>query len=325
MSIQAVAWALEQDFTGRTPKGRSISAHVAKLVLISLANHADHVSGHCWPSGETIAREASCSVRSAYRMINALARNGFVDVRKVRGDDGKQRSNNYWIRFDRKPAPWQFFADDEPEDDEGGNDGGPQDDGGPHDNLSSGDGLAQVAENDEESSKLAYGPQDSGVPRHVMPEPSYLEPSPTGLVAGAEPFEDSPKVSNPPALAQGARPKAATDGSKTVPASFDPNERKRQQQASDAREKAKRAGRQFVIEGSRGWEAWLDLKFNLTGIRQLFAYWSEHHKRSGALFPSLFPPPAEIIAGLTWDQIYRGTGSLPSDDRRGKPSRPSPS
>src|SRR4029077_8045701 len=124
MSIQAVAWALEQDFTGETPKGRMVSAHAAKLVLISLANHADHVSGHCWPSAETIAREASCTVRSVYRLISALRRNGFIEVRKARGENGRQRANNYWLLFDPEPAPWQYFnrdlEDEEPLDIEPG-------------------------------------------------------------------------------------------------------------------------------------------------------------------------------------------------------------
>src|SRR5947209_1766223 len=116
MSIQAVAWALEQDFSYTTPRGRQTSAHGAKLVLISLANHADHVSGHCWPSGKTIARESSCSEKSVYRLVAALERNGFIDIKRARGPDGKQRSNNYWIRFDRKPGPWQFFAEDDSDD-----------------------------------------------------------------------------------------------------------------------------------------------------------------------------------------------------------------
>src|ERR1700678_1309302 len=122
MSIQAVAWALEQrDFFLESAAGRRTSALAAKLVLLSLANHADHVSGHCWPSGDTIANEASVHPRSVYRLTAALARNGFIEIKKVKGADGKQRSNNYWILFDRPKAPWKFYSTD---DDDGG---GPQD------------------------------------------------------------------------------------------------------------------------------------------------------------------------------------------------------
>lgn len=50
MSIQAVAWVLSQ-------KGEDLPG-TARLVLISLAHHANHESGHCFPSAELIAKEA---------------------------------------------------------------------------------------------------------------------------------------------------------------------------------------------------------------------------------------------------------------------------
>ena len=54
---------------------------------------------------------------SVDEFVAALARNGYIDIKKVRGEDGKQRSNNYWVLFDRKPSEWQFYAGDEPDDD----------------------------------------------------------------------------------------------------------------------------------------------------------------------------------------------------------------
>ena len=88
MSIQAVAWALDQDLPARP-----------KLVLVAIANHADHTNGYCWLKAETIAREASCSPRSVYNFVGALVRNGYMRKALRKGEDGKQRANDYWIMF----------------------------------------------------------------------------------------------------------------------------------------------------------------------------------------------------------------------------------
>ena len=65
MSIQAVAWALDQDLPARP-----------KLVLVSIANHASHTDGYCWLKAETIAQEAACTPRSVYTYIGGLVRTG---------------------------------------------------------------------------------------------------------------------------------------------------------------------------------------------------------------------------------------------------------
>lgn len=75
MSIQAVAWALEQH----------INDPRSKLVLISLANHADHVTGRCWPSMATIGREASCRRETVLRHVKALEESGFIKVIRAAG------------------------------------------------------------------------------------------------------------------------------------------------------------------------------------------------------------------------------------------------
>lgn len=182
MSIQAVAWALEQDFGYTTPKGRQTSAHGAKLVLISLCNHADHKTGHCWPSASTIAKEASCNIRSVYRLIGALERNGFIEVKRNRGGkDNKQRSNNYWIRFDRPTAPWQFFAGDD--------DDGPQDQ---HDTVSLCENVENFGPEPSENATESPTQCDMGVTRHIMPEPSVDEPSvPNGFNPNARAAEQA--------------------------------------------------------------------------------------------------------------------------------------
>jgi hypothetical protein len=95
MSIQAVAWALEQALPPR-----------AKLILISLANHADHVDGYCWLRAETIAREGACDVRSVPRFIKGLIEHGYVRRQARHGDDGRQRASDYWLLFNENKIPW---------------------------------------------------------------------------------------------------------------------------------------------------------------------------------------------------------------------------
>ncbi|MDB5555405.1 MAG: hypothetical protein JWL86_5389 [Rhizobium sp.] len=95
MSIQAVGWALDQDLPARP-----------KLVLVAIANHANHVDGYCWLKAETIAPEASCSPRGVFNFVGDLIRNGFIRKAPRRGDDGKQRANDYWILFNREPSAW---------------------------------------------------------------------------------------------------------------------------------------------------------------------------------------------------------------------------
>jgi hypothetical protein len=79
MSIQAMAWALE----------RRIPDPYAKLILISLANHADHVSGFCYPAMRTIAKEASCDRRTVLRKLPDLESAGYIRI--IKRTKGKQR------------------------------------------------------------------------------------------------------------------------------------------------------------------------------------------------------------------------------------------
>jgi GntR family transcriptional regulator len=101
MSIQAVSWVLQQ--SGEDLPG------TARLVMIALANHADHTSGHCWPSIETIAKESGCGERTVSRYIAALVRNGFIEKQQTMKNGGNFRSNDYWLLFDRPSAKWDFF------------------------------------------------------------------------------------------------------------------------------------------------------------------------------------------------------------------------
>jgi helix-turn-helix protein len=258
VSIQAVAWALEQDFTYQTPKGRLSCCHAAKLVLISLANHADHVSGHCWPSGETIAREASCTLRSVYRLVAALARNGFIDIKRSRGMDGKQRSNNYWILFDRKPAPWQYYPDDDPNDhDDPGDSESPGEAELPHDSESSGHAVENSPVSTAEKCFESPGPSDIRVTRHNELEPSGLEPS------------------------------VASNVENSAPPAFDPKQRTQQVAKLLAAEQARKPKFVPVIEGSEAWKSWIK-HGHKSGLTTWVEFNGKRHR--GWYFESYFPP-----------------------------------
>jgi hypothetical protein len=70
MSIKAIAWALSLN----------IPDPFAKLVLVSLSNHADNETGHCWPTQGLIAKEASCDRRTVMRKIPYLLEAGCIRV-----------------------------------------------------------------------------------------------------------------------------------------------------------------------------------------------------------------------------------------------------
>ena len=77
MSIQAVAWVLDREELPARPK----------LVLVAIANHANHTDGYCWLKAETIAKEAACSPRAVFNFVGALIRNGYLRKAPARGAD----------------------------------------------------------------------------------------------------------------------------------------------------------------------------------------------------------------------------------------------
>lgn len=81
MSIQAVAWVLDH----------SDSRGLARLVLISLANHAN-TDAECWPAQRTIAREAGISLGAVSVQIKALVESGELEVVS---DGGPRTSARY--------------------------------------------------------------------------------------------------------------------------------------------------------------------------------------------------------------------------------------
>lgn len=81
MSIQAVAWVLEQ----------SESCYSDRLVMIAIANHIGP-TGWAWPSIEAIAHEARVDRSTVFRAIDTLVDIGELSVKKRPG-----KSNLYGL------------------------------------------------------------------------------------------------------------------------------------------------------------------------------------------------------------------------------------
>lgn len=260
MSIQAVAWALEQDLPARP-----------KLVLVALCNHANNVDGYCWLKAETIAREASCSPRGVYNFVGALIRNGFIRKALRKGDDGKQRSTDYWILLDRADAPWVFEADAE---------------------ADATDGEALEIEGAEASSTI------SGEPHAPGADGENTEPDAPG--ADGNPVEKPPGADGP--VASACHRKRIAEPSKTNPKASSAGVRVRdvalrayrppppQPLGADPALPTKQV---FVYENSRAYDAWAIVEAKKAGLRTwhlttralIDGQW-----RSGWYFPTLFPP-----------------------------------
>lgn len=98
MTVQALAWAIDQQLP---PK--------PKLVLMALANHADHSNGKVDFTPSTIAWESSTPQGSIWKFLGALERNGFLS-HDQRGETAEQRE--YWLLIDRNPSlPWSWGAE----------------------------------------------------------------------------------------------------------------------------------------------------------------------------------------------------------------------
>jgi Helix-turn-helix domain len=87
MSVQAIAWVLES----------STSRLAARLVLLSIANHANATGDNAWPSIPRIAGEAHLSERQAQRAIKELCTLGELIVYL---GAGPSRSNVYRVVMD---------------------------------------------------------------------------------------------------------------------------------------------------------------------------------------------------------------------------------
>jgi hypothetical protein len=180
VSIQAVGWVLDQDAKHLPPKPR--------LVLLAIANHADHTSGYCFLHMDTIAQESAIPIRSLFRYIGALVRNGFLRKQLRRGDDGKQRATDYWLLFDRAGTEWKWDAklDDDDE---------TQDIVEPSANMA--DGESDLVEGGV-MPDLADGPSAIGGTAESLDEPSKTKPE---KGARAESAGAPPRRYRPPPVA----------------------------------------------------------------------------------------------------------------------------
>ena len=264
MSIQAVAWALEQDLPARP-----------KLVLVSIANHADHTNGYCWLKAETIAAEAACTPRSVYRFIGGLARNGYLRKSPRKGHDGKQRANDYWLLLDRPDADWDWGkeADDEEVAAEADSDHAPAqapDVDEPHDTASHGDAVENAAADPVDKHAVSPGPSDSRV-RRLVDEPSKTKPKEGEASAS---FRATPRSYHPPPP-ETPSPMGAIAGPQ--------------------------AKQIFVFVGTDAWESWGRYREHVEkrgGGYPTTQANIDGKLRTGWYFPSLYPPSvAQRMAG----------------------------
>lgn len=262
MSAQAMGWALDQDLPARP-----------KLVLVAVANHADHTDGYCWLKADTIAAESSHSVRSVYRTLAALERNGFLRRKKRKGADGKQRANDYWILFNRIEAKFEWrkgVPDDEMEDEHdaeahGSDDAAPQDVEGeistPEQATSPGPSDVAGHRNAASEQAASCGPTAMGVSPKDSEEPSKTNPENPGLRKSA-PRRYRPPPPDPP----------QPMGSTTLNGSGELI---------------------FVYENSRAYKAWAIRKANENRVHRWHLTTNkvvDGHLRTGWYFPTLFPP-----------------------------------
>jgi hypothetical protein len=261
VSIQAVAWALEQDMPARP-----------KLVLVAIANHADHRTGYCWLKSDVIGDEASCSPRAVFNFVGDLIRNGYVRKAIRKSEDGKQRANDYWIVFDRAPGEWVSERAKAPTSDEESTSAEPDEievadaiSGDPHAPGACGESTAETTADTSDMSPGAVGPHAPACMRKSLAEPSKTNPSKKEK-DGANQFAASPRKYHAPPLApQGA---LHPDASKPI----------------------------FVYRGTPAWDAWMDHKKATTGIRPddlTKTMVIDGQKRTGWWFPTMYPPRRE--------------------------------
>ena len=273
MSLEAITWAFRQDIPG-----------TAKLVLLALANRADDETGQCWPGVTRIAKDASCSTRSAQVHIAALARNGFIEIQRVYAStNGRQRSNRYWILFDRVPAPWKSVKHekiDENLDVEG----------------EGADSAPYTFTRDEESGGGNTNPDS---PPPVQPDSSpIIEPSDSeSLESRLVETQSTPTEATPVVHPQDVvtdKPK----GRMLNQANFDPQRQAKEKGKLQAAYEEQKTKPIFVWVGTDAWKAWVAYKsreagkpWNLTTTA-----FEKGKTRLGWWFPKLWPPPVDELA-----------------------------
>lgn len=268
-----MGWALDQSIPSR-----------AKLLLVALANHADHTSGYCWPSVDTLMRETSMSRRAVFGYLGALRRNGFIESRANHAKDGRQRSNDYWILFDREPAEWAHLKSEEEVEEDSSTEGTTDDSRG------------------EVDTKNAPSP---AIEAETIPAPLPSIP--------CTPIEE-PSDSNrqSPELMEGRKIKSDR------PKDFSSRERFQQQATLQAAEEARRPQRIPIIEGSKPWEAWIRAGHPRTLVGIVVVNGKNHRgwyfdaSKCNGLYPKLTqstgPPPTQPLMTAEDEEEILKTG-----------------
>lgn len=167
MSIQAVAWVLEEEAT---------TSGTDRLVLIALANHAND-RNEAWPAVETIMREAG--VRRRQTVKDALGR--LVKAKLIKREVNEAPDSR--LRADRRPNLYTLVMD-------GGTQAAPPSTGArdPHErgHASRADGGTDAAA----TGARETSPEPSGEP---SPEPS-VEPGELALVGSDAPDDPATRV-----------------------------------------------------------------------------------------------------------------------------------
>lgn len=97
MSAEHVGWVLRQDVDSAT----------AKLVLVAFAQHADPLTGVCWPSRRTVGRYAGIEVRQAFRLVADLEQSGLLTRIDVDDLDDESRGRYERIPATNRPTLWR--------------------------------------------------------------------------------------------------------------------------------------------------------------------------------------------------------------------------
>ena len=88
MSFQAMTWAVEQKLPA-----------MQKIVLLMMANRANHETGQCYPSHELLATECGMSKRAVIDQISQLEKLGLIEVIRSVGTNGVKNANKYRLRL----------------------------------------------------------------------------------------------------------------------------------------------------------------------------------------------------------------------------------
>lgn len=93
MSVQAMAWAIEQRFVTDAP---------TRHVLLCLANYADKTGRGAFPSASTLADETGLSERTVRYKLDTLAEAGLIRL------GAQSLASAYIERADRRPVVWDL-------------------------------------------------------------------------------------------------------------------------------------------------------------------------------------------------------------------------